>query len=426
MSNNNTQPVRGTHDILPDEQLLKQHMDSSFSQTAELFGFGKIDTPAIEYSSIFTKSLGGNSEIINKEMYLLRHKEGDLEIALRPENTAGIVRAFISNGMFTKSMPVRLYYIGPMFRHERPQKGRLRQFWQQGIESIGEAAPSEDAIVIAMAITYLNKLNIPKSSYQLEINSIGCKACRVAYEKLLLKYLKKLKFDPCEDCKLRITNKRPLRVFDCKVTKCQKQLTEAPAILDTLCQPCQSHFKEVLEFLEISEVAFTVNPRLARGLDYYNRTVFEFIAQKTDIKGQAIIAGGRYDDLISQMSNKNFPAVGFALGYERLAAMYNQLKLPPIDNKSPLVFMVQLGTKAKLKTLSLMAKLAACDIPVQAALAKDTLRSQLKAADKAKAKYALILGQREILDDTVMLKDLTTGSQETIPNKKLIGKLLGE
>ncbi len=417
------QTVRGTRDIMPEEGLLKNFIENCFISDVELFGFKRIETPIFEYSAIFNKSLGDDSDIIQKEMYLLRHKEGDLDVALRPESTAGVVRAFYQNGLFNKSMPVRLYYIGPMFRHERPQKGRLRQFWQMGVESIGEASSSEDAIVILTADFFLRSLNIPKQAYSLEINSIGCPTCRKNYIKKLLKYLKKSKFVGCSDCQKRLET-NPLRIFDCKQKGCQDGLKDAPAILDDLCSQCQHHFKEVLEYLEESNIPFNVNPHLVRGLDYYNRTVFEFIAQKTDIKGQAIIAGGRYDDLMKKIGRKDFPAVGYAFGYERLSTMYNQLGLASPEKETPVAYIIQLGEKAKFKSLSLMSQLAASGISVQASLSKDTLKSQLKAADKAKARYALILGQREILDNTVMLKNLKTGSQETVPVKKLIDKIL--
>jgi len=416
------QTVRGTKDIIPSEQYLKQYLENSFSCNSELFGYERIDTPIFEYSSVFNKSLGDGSDIIQKEMYLLRHKEGDLDVALRPENTAGIVRAFYQNGFINKVMPVRLYYIGPMFRHERPQKGRLRQFWQMGMESIGEQSSSEDAITILTANNFLNSIDIPKGAYSLEINSIGCPQCRKSYIRKLVKYINKSNFNGCSDCTLRISS-NTLRIFDCKKPSCKKQLVDAPAIIDDLCSACGQHFKDVLEYLEESGIAFNVNPRLVRGLDYYSRTVFEFIAQKTDIKGQAIIAGGRYDGLIGQMGNKNLPAVGYAIGYERLTNLYGNLKLPLPVKQPPIAYIIQLGQRARFRSLMLMSKLAKNGISVQASLAKDSLKAQLKSADKAKARVALILGQREILDDTIMIKNLKTGVQETAPMNKLIDKL---
>lgn len=406
------QTVRGTQDILPNNQPLYSYVSSVINQSVELFGYTKIDTPIFEYSWIFSKSIGTDTDIIAKEMYYLRHREADMDVALRPEGTAGVVRAYYEHGMHIEPVPLRLFYFGPMFRHERPQKNRYRQFEQFGVESIGDADPSEDSLVILLSDHILRRLSLT-NKYTLEINSLGCVECRPKYIIKLKKYLKSIKPKLCDQCTLRaLTN--PMRVFDCKSPKCKKLLLNAPTALDNICLECKSHFKSVLEYLEEADIKFTINPRIVRGLDYYTRTVFEVISISGETKGQAIVAGGRYDNLISKFGKRNAPAVGFGIGIERLLSLLKDLK-KPLDIKFPSkVFIVQLGSSAKKKAIGIIRQLSSAGIHTLSTLSRDSLKSQLRTAHKQKAKFALILGQREILDNSIILKDLATGGQETV------------
>lgn len=424
MNNNNLlQTVRGTKDILPSEQAAWNFVNKLLEETAAAYGFSRIDTPVFEYSWIYTKAIGETSDIVSKEMYYLRHKDADLDVALRPEGTAGVVRAYYEHGLHSEPSPVRLYYNGPMFRHERPQKGRGRQFNQFGIESIGEGDASEDALIILVANQALARMQISPQAYTVEINSIGCSKCRPKYLNKLKSYLKTHSSKLCEDC-VRRSESNPMRVLDCKNNSCKKVAAGAPSPLDSLCSDCKTHFKSVLEYLEEAGVKFVINSHIVRGLDYYTKTVFEFISQKGSTKGQAIVAGGRYDDLVGTYGKRNAPAVGFGIGIERVIELINDTKVPIEEEKKAQVFIVQLGSSAKKKAFYIMQQLTGAGIKVQSSLSRDSLKSQLKIASKNRVKFALIIGQRELLDKTIIIKDLSTGSQETVDMSQYLTILL--
>jgi histidyl-tRNA synthetase len=413
MEKNNLITVRGTHDILPQEQKKWQYVKETLCRVAQNYGFSEITTPLMEYGQIFSKAIGEETDIIAKEMYYLKSND-DHAIALRPEGTAGVVRAYYEHGLFTEPSPLRLFYYGPMFRHERPQKGRLRQFHQFGVESIGENAASEDALSILLGKQILDRVGLPNRSYSIVINSIGCPLCRPKYIKKLASFIRGLKKDSiCEDCARR-ANVNPLRLFDCKNPHCQSQYTNAPTPLDFLCNECKQHFKELLEYLEETKIEFTVNDRLVRGLDYYTRTVFEFVSSIGDSRGLAIIAGGRYDNLVSLFGKRSAPAIGFGMGIERFLQIMADAKISFPKTDTPEVFVVQLGESARRKSFSLIQQLVAGNISISSAISKDGLKSQLRAADRSGAHFAIIIGQREIIDKTIILKDLKSGGQETV------------
>jgi histidyl-tRNA synthetase len=419
------QTPRGTYDVLPNEQHVWRYVESKLINNSENFGFNRIDTPSFEYSWIFKKSIGSGTDIIDKEMYALQSKENDLGLSLRPEGTAGIVRAYYEHGMHIQPTPLRLYYYGPMYRHDKPQKGRFRQFMQFGIESIGDSDPTEDALVISLGNQILSSIGIANNNYSLEINSIGCSDCSPKYTEKLKQYLYKKNKKLCADCMERsLTN--PMRVFDCKNSKCIRSLKDAPTPLDNLCNDCKEHFKNVLEYLEETKVTFNVNFRLVRGLDYYTRTVFEFVSTSGETKGQAIIAGGRYDNLISKFGKRNAPAIGFGIGMERLISVVNSQKIKIEPEHKNIVFLVQLGNSAKKKALNLVRELTSINICALTAFSKDSLRSQLKAASRSGARYAIIIGQREILDNTVIIKDLKSGGQEIIDQANYLANITGK
>lgn len=417
------QSVRGTSDILPSEQPLFQKVNSVFADIAIACGFKEISLPIFEYSWLFQKGVGNTSDIVSKEMYYLRHKEGDLDIALRPEGTAGIVRSYYQHGMHTWSQPVRLFYGGPMFRHERPQKGRGRQFTQFGVESIGESDSSEDALVILLACQALSRLQIKPENYSVHINSIGCAQCRPKYIKKLSAYIKVHKDKLCEDCLVRSTT-NPMRILDCKNKSCQTLMIGAPSHLDNLCDNCKNHFKSVLEYLEEAGIRFVINHRIVRGLDYYTGTVFEFIAEVGTMKGQALGAGGRYDNLVATYGRRKAPAVGFGIGIERVITMLKELKTVSLPPEKPQVFIIQLGNSAKKKAFSILQQLLASGIKTISSFSSDSLKAQLKMASKNNVRFAVIIGQRELLDKTVIIKDLQGGSQETVDLKQYLTILL--
>jgi len=417
------QTVRGTNDILPKDQMMWDYIYRSCIETAHLYGYAAITTPTFEYSWIYARGIGEHTEILEKEMYYLRSREADLDIALRPEGTAGVVRAYYQHGLHTEPTPLRLYYYGPMFRHERPQRGRGREFYQFGVESIGDGDASEDALVILLATQILNRLQIPQNQYTVAVNSIGCKSCRPSYIKKLKTYLTQNESKMCDEC-VRKSKSNPLRVLDCKNPRCQKALAGVPVTLDNICIDCHAHFKLVLEYLEEAGVQFIVNPRIVRGLDYYTQTVFEIIPTLKQFSGQAVIAGGRYNDLVALYGRRSAPAVGFGLGVERLVNLIKDLKISAPSTVTAPVYIIQLGQSAKKKALQIIQQLTSSGIAVRSSLSKDSLKSQLKTASKNNVKFALILGQRELLDKTIILKDMAAGTQETIDINQYLPALL--
>jgi len=420
----NLKTVRGTHDTLPQEQSWWRFVKTTLFDVADGYGFGEIATPIMEYDQIFTKAIGTASDIVAKEMYYLEGGDNNQRVALRPEGTAGVIRAYYENGLFNEPSPLRLSYYGPMFRHEKPQRGRLRQFHQFGVESIGEGNPSEDALCILMGKQSLDRLTLPSGSYNIEINSVGCYTCRSKYLKRLQLFLKNVDHDAlCDDCTKRATT-NPMRIFDCKNATCQRHYKNTPTPLDYLCNDCRTHFKTLLEYLEEAKVKFIINSHLVRGLDYYTRTVFEFISQKGATKDQAILAGGRYDDLVALFGNRNAPAIGYGIGIERLIQTLGDSRVKPPAPSATQVFVVQLGESAKRKSFTIIQQMVAAGIKVSSALSKDNLRSQLKVADRDGAQLAVIIGQREIIDKTIILKDMKSGGQETLEAQNCIITIL--
>jgi len=419
------QTPRGTYDILPEQQNLWRQIETVMFEYSENFGFKKITTPYFEYDWIFSKSIGEQTDIVKKEMYELSRGGAPLGLSLRPEGTAGVVRAYYSHGLYTEPTPLRLYYYGPMFRHEKPQRGRFRQFYQFGVESIGDIDPSEDSLIITLGNQILSALEIPPNKYNLEINSIGCEICRPKYIDKLRKYLKKISKNLCDECTVRSVE-NPLRVFDCKVKKCQKNLNAAPLTLDNLCSACKDHFKNVLEYLEETDISFTINYKLVRGLDYYTKTVFEFVSNSGSTAGQALIAGGRYDNLIEKFGRRSAPAIGFGIGIERTISLLDDLGIKHRKENIKKVFIIQLGNSAKKKAISLIRELASAKICADSSFSRDSLKSQLRAASRSGARYAIIIGQREILDNTVIIKDMQSGGQEIVDQGNYLSNILSK
>ena len=413
------QAPRGVHDILPEEQKYWDKVRTTIAQVAINYGFQRIDVPVFEDVRLFIKGTGQTTDIVQKQMYTFRTGV-DEHFALRPEFTPGIVRAYIEHGMKNLPQPVKLYTLGPVFRHDKPQAGRFRQFHQFNFEIIGDDNPVSDVQIIQVFITILKRLNLKK--FSLSINSIGCSICVPGYKKVLLDYYKSGLFRLCFDCKNRF-KENPLRLLDCKNDKCKRLSEKAPQIVDFLCEECHNHFKEVLELLEELEIPYILNPYLVRGLDYYTRTVFEIWDEKEELPQGALIGGGRYDNLVEMFKGKPTPAVGAAAGIERIVNSLKKQDVKIVERERPRVFIIQLGELGKRKSLKLFEDFQKAGIKVGEAFSKPSIKSQLKIADKEGVELALILGQREALEGNIIIRDMTSGAQETVLLEKVINEV---
>ncbi|OGZ35005.1 MAG: histidine--tRNA ligase [Candidatus Portnoybacteria bacterium RIFCSPHIGHO2_01_FULL_40_12b] len=413
------QAPKGMRDILPEEQIYWQRIEQVVKNIGHSYGFLKIDTPILEETNLFIKGTGADTDIVEKEMYSLRTKGGDF-LTLRPEFTPGIVRAYLENGLTSWPYPVKLYSLGPLFRYERPQKGRFRQHHQANFEVIGEKDSVIDAQLVQLFFAISRETGLKGLTAQ--INSIGCAECRPVYRRLLVNYYRNKKNELCRDC-LRRLQENPLRLLDCKEKKCGLLTQNAPQTIDHLCDACHNHFKQVLEFLDEIEVPYILNPRLVRGLDYYTRTVFEFF-QETEEDGQiALGGGGRYDNLVKYLGGKDTPAAGFGFGIERMISLIRKKGLKIPSKAEPQVFLVQIGDLGKRKSLKLFEELRRTGLLVAESFSRDSIKSQLKTADKLGVKFSLILGQKEALDETIIIRDMSSGVQEIVPMEKVIKEL---
>ena len=403
------QALKGFKDILPDEVGAWQHIEATARDIFQRFGFTEIRVPILEKTELFARSIGEATDIVEKEMYSFADRNGDW-VTMRPEGTASVLRAFIEHGLQAKLPVQRLYTIGPMFRHERPQKGRLRQFHQMSVEVLGLDHPRLDAELIAMGWLILEELGLTAS---LQINSLGCTACRPAYKEALVHFLAARKEHICEDCQRRSLS-NPLRVLDCKSSHCQEQYVDAPSILDHLCPACGDHFRQTKASLDLLAVPYTVNPFMVRGLDYYTRTTFEFI---TDVLGaqSAVGAGGRYDGLVEQLGGaKNMPGIGFAMGMERLALLLSQQNAAGCPETATDLFVAALGEEAAVRAFPLVHLLRRKGVQVAMDLEGKSLKSQMKQADRSKARFALILGEEELAKGEAVLRNMTSKGQQTL------------
>lgn len=412
------QTIRGMKDVIPSEQKYWDHIKEVFVKEVSNAGFERIITPVVEDAELFQRSVGEETDIVSKEMYTFKDKGGDL-ISLRPEGTAPVVRAYIEHGMNILPQPVKLFYIEPMFRYERPQAGRLRQHFQAGCEVLGEMDPIVDAELIVLAYRIFERINL--SGLVVQINNIGCRDCRPKYIEEFLKFFKSNKSKFCKECNKRI-KKNPLRILDCKEESCQKTLEGAPQILDFLCPGCHNHFKSVLELLDSLEIPYDLNPHLVRGLDYYTKTVFEIWTAKNGAQS-SVCGGGRYDNLIELLGGKPTPAAGFAFGIERMIDVLEEQDIKFANYPKIQVFVAHLGDEAKIEALKLIDECRKADIPVVGALTKDTLKSQMRLADKMKTLITVIIGEQEVTEGTVILKQMDGGVQETLPRKDAIEEL---
>ncbi len=412
---------KGTKDVLPDKSYKWQFVEKAARETAEIFNIKEIRTPVFEHTELFQRGVGETSDVVNKEMYTFEDK-GGRSITLKPEGTAGAVRMFVENGLSSTPMPLKSYYITPCFRYERPQAGRLREFHQFGVEIFGAKSAETDAEVIFAASTFLEKLGINKT--ELQINSIGCRICRAEYNKALKDYFRPRLADMCETCRSRF-DKNPLRMLDCKEERCKKITADAPKILDYLCEDCKTHFEKVKSLLSAQNVAFSVNPRIVRGLDYYTKTVFEFIS--TDIGAQgAVCAGGRYDNLVEELGGAPLPAIGFAAGIERLMLLMENTGADFGENKKPLIYIAGMDEISRSKAFSLTCGLRARGINAESDLMERSVKAQFKYADKLGAEYVAVIGANELEAGAANIKKMSDGSQTAVNFNEIYSYLIKE
>jgi len=409
---------RGTSDILPNEQAYWRYIEQKVVNICQLYGYERIDVPAFEDTGLFSRSIGEETDIVQKEMYTFEDRGGN-KITLRPEGTAPVCRAYLEHGMHNLPQPVKLYYIGSIFRYERPQAGRYRQHYQFGYEAIGDDDPALDAEVIDMAWQFFASLNLHHLS--LILNSIGCKQCRPGYLAALKSYYANYTHDLCSDCKTRL-NRNPLRLLDCKKPVCQQIADSAPKSTDYLCPQCDEHFNQLKRYLGLLEIPFAVNHRLVRGLDYYTRTVFE-VQPKAEGAQSTLGGGGRYDDLIEELGGRPTPAIGFAAGIERIILNLKQQDVPIPTLPRPQVFIANIGDDARDEAIKLAARLRKNGIGVIETVGDKSLKAQLRQANTLGARYAVIIGDQEVKTGTVILRNMTTSEQKTIPPTELEGLL---
>lgn len=403
------QKPRGTMDIFPKEALLWQKIENKAQEVATRFGFGEIRTPTFEELALFKRGVGEVTDVVQKEMYTFTDRE-DRAFALRPEGTASVVRAIIENGKASDVMPLRYFYLINCFRYEKPQAGRSREFFQFGTEMFGTKDASADATVIALASTLISELGI--ENVELNINSIGCPECRPKYREALVSYFKSHEDKLCDTCRERLKT-NPLRVLDCKSPICSEIAKDAPATIDYLCPECDNHFKELKEYLEAQGIKYTVNTRIVRGLDYYTKTVFEFICK--DIGAQSTVCGGgRYDGLMEQLGGPSMPGIGFGMGLTRIILAMQASGADTTEEAKPVLYIAPMGNKARAKAMALVNQLRKAGLYAECDICGRSLKAQMKYADKIGARYTLIIGDSELETGKAQLKDMSNSTQEEI------------
>ncbi len=412
------QLLRGMKDILPSDQPYWWWIFDSIRAIATNHSYERIETPILEATSLFVRTVGEGTDIVGKEMYTFTDKSND-SVTLKPEGTAGAVRAYIEHGMLNQPQPVKLWYFSPIFRHERPQAGRYRQHWQIGFEAFGSPQPIIEAQLILAARALFKNLGIETV---VQINSLGDKTTRTQYIKALQAFFKTKKSELSEEQRVTL-QKNPMRLLDSKDPAVQELLTDAPQMIDYLDEEARKHFMQVLEYLDEAEVPYALNPRLVRGLDYYNRTVFEFWAAGDETGQASLGGGGRYDPLVESLGGRPTPAAGFGIGVERLILKLRELQINAPTQSRPEVFLAQLGEPARKKVLRLFEELQAEGVRVAEAMTREGLKQQLEVANRIGALYTLIVGQKEMMDDTILFRDMENGIQEIVDFKKAVSEV---
>ena len=409
--------IRGFNDILPSEIEGWQFIEKIAREVFENFGFSEIKIPILEKTELFARSIGETTDIVEKEMYTFQDRSGD-SLTLRPEATASMARAYIEHHLYARDPAAKLYFIGPMFRHERPQKGRYRQFYQIDAEVFGVAHPMADAEVMVMLMEFFKRVGL--ENVELQINTLGCEECRPRYKKELTQFLAKKVSQLCPDCKRRLET-NPLRILDCKVETCREVIGGAPLVMDFICDQCTRHFERVRGYLKILNTPFVINPRMVRGLDYYTRTIFEATNPKLGAQN-AVTAGGRYDNLMRDIGGPDIPGIGFAMGIERVVLLVKQRKE---ITQLPNLFIAALGEKAQLKAFELVNQLHLQGVKAEIDYEGRSLKAQMRRANKFNSRYVLIIGEEELKRGRAIMRDMEEKVQEEISLNKAIEEIKG-
>lgn len=406
----NIKAIKGTKDTLPNESYKLQYIEQAALDTAKAFGFHEMRTPVFEYTELFDRSVGETTDVVQKEMYTFNDK-GDRSITLRPEGTAGAVRAFLEHGLFNEPLPQKVCYLTSCYRYEKPQAGRLREFHQFGIECFGAASPLADAEIIALAKQYFDFIGIEKLA--VEINSIGCPECRKKYSEALKAFFESKKNDLCETCLSRL-ERNPMRILDCKSPVCSEISANAPVVLDYICDDCRDHFEKLQQYLGTMNIEYVVNPQIVRGLDYYTRTVFEFVSMDEKTKGLVLGGGGRYDGLIEELGGAPLPACGFAMGLERLLIYMEECGIPFPEAPKCNLSIVTAGEGAVLKALEISSDLRAQGYSVNIDTVGRSIKAQMKYANKIGSEFTVVIGDNELQEGSAKLKCMADGTESVV------------
>ena len=404
-----TKAIKGTKDVLPKDVHKNQYIEATALDIASKFGYKEIRTPVFEHTELFQRGVGDTTDVVQKEMYTFDDK-GGRSITLRPEGTAGAIRSYLENGLCNEALPQKVCYLISCYRYEKPQAGRLREFHQFGVECFGSASPLADAEIIALAKSLFDTLGVKDLS--LEINSIGCPTCRAEYHKALKEYFSSRKDELCNTCKSRL-DRNPMRILDCKSPICHEIAEGAPVVIDYLCDECKEHFENVQKYLKAQNIEYTINPQIVRGLDYYTKTVFEFVSNSIGAQG-TVCGGGRYDGLVEELGGQHTPSLGFAMGIERLMLLMEAQGCEFPEAEKPDLFIVALGEKATLKAVEIAKDMREEGFSALLDLNQRSVRAQMKYADKLGAKFNVVIGDNEVEAKTAKLKNMQTGEETEI------------
>lgn len=404
-----TKKIKGTEDVLPKESYRWQFIENIMREEARCYGFKEIRTPVFEHTELFARGVGQTTDVVQKEMYTFDTKGGE-SVTLRPEGTAGAARAVLEHALDNEGLPIKASYFVSCYRYEKPQAGRLREFHQFGIEEYGTQSPVADAELICVAQSIFERLGI--GQLRLELNSIGCPECRAKYNEAIREYFGQFKDRLCQTCLSRL-ERNPMRLLDCKSPEDKEIAKDAPKITDYLCEECEQHFTEVKSYLDAAGVEYTVNPTIVRGLDYYTKTVFEFVTDCIGAQG-TVCGGGRYDGLIEELGGKHMPSLGFAMGLERLLMVMDSQGIVIPNNNQTSLYIATMGDAAKVKAFELLRGVRECGLAAETDVVGRGLRAQMKYADKIGAKYSLVLGDNELEQNCASVKNMETGEQTSL------------
>ncbi len=404
------QKIKGTMDILPDKTPLFRYIESVMREEAQKYGFGEIRTPTFENTELFVRGVGNTTDVVQKEMYTFNDRDENRSISLRPEGTASVARAIIENGKYSDAMPLKYYYIISCFRHEAPQAGRSREFFQFGTEMFGSDSPAADATIIALGASVLRRLGL--TNVKLHLNSIGCKECRPAYREALVSYFGSHKDEICDTCKKRLDT-NPLRLLDCKNKECAELAKGAPRTVDHLCPDCQAHFESLKKLLDAMGVEYVVDSSIVRGLDYYTRSVFEFVAEGIGAQS-TVCGGGRYDGLVEELGGPALSGIGFGMGITRVILAMEHMGLANISAPAPRLYIASLGERAVEKALAIVERLRRNGVYAECDTVGRSLKAQMKYANKLGADYTLIIGDSEVDSGTAQLRDMNNSTQTEV------------